>query len=106
MANFYERATYDLTTTNLTTVLTVNVSSVAIVKTIQCNEKDNSAVEVDTFLNSTRIGHTAVQNTTINLLAGVLNLQAGDAIKLQANTANKITGVVSHLRIDRSQENG
>ena len=81
MANFYERSTYDLTTTNLTTVLTVNVSSVAI-------------------------GHTAVQNTTINLLAGVLNLQAGDAIKLQANTANKITGVVSHLRIDRSQENG
>jgi hypothetical protein len=36
MANFYKSDTFDLTTTNLTTVLTINASSIAIVKSVQC----------------------------------------------------------------------
>jgi hypothetical protein len=32
---FYKSDTFDLTTTNLTTVLTINASSIAIVKTVQ-----------------------------------------------------------------------
>jgi hypothetical protein len=106
MANFYERQLYNLNTTNLTTVLTINTSSVAIVKTVQASESDNSQVDVDVVLNSTVISHDSIQKNTVNLLTGVLNLQAGDVLKIQADTANKITGVVSYLRIDRSQENG
>jgi len=106
MANFYERQLYTLNTTNLTTVLTINTSSVAIVKTVQASENDNTQVDVDVVLNSTVISHDSIQKNTVNLLAGVLNLQAGDVLKIQADTANKITGVVSYLRIDRSQENG
>jgi carbonic anhydrase len=106
MANFYERQLYTLNTTNLTTVLTINTSSVAIVKTVQASENDNTQVDVDVVLNSTVISHDTIQKSTVNLLSGVLNLQAGDVLKIQADTANKITGVVSYLRIDRSQENG
>jgi hypothetical protein len=36
----------------------------------------------------------------------VLNLEAGDSIKAQAETANMIKGVISYALIDRSQENG
>ena len=106
MANFYERQLYTLNTTNLTTVLTINTSSVAIVKTVQASESDNTQVDVDVVLNSTVISHDSIQKSTVNLLTGVLNLQAGDVLKIQADTANKIKGVVSYLRIDRSQENG
>jgi hypothetical protein len=35
MANFYKSDTFDLTTTNLTTVLTINASSIAIVRAVQ-----------------------------------------------------------------------
>jgi hypothetical protein len=40
------------------------------------------------------------------MLKNTLNLEAGDAIKMQAATADEITGVVSYAFIDRSQENG
>ena len=40
------------------------------------------------------------------MIVNTLNLEAGDVIKMQANTANEITGVVSYALIDRSQENG
>jgi len=106
MANFYERQLYTLNTTNLTTVLTINTSSVAIVKTVQASESDNTQVDVDVVVNSTVISHDTISKSTVNLITGVLNLQAGDVLKIQADTANKITGVVSFLRIDRSQENG
>ena len=40
------------------------------------------------------------------MLINTLNLEAGDVIKMQADTSNAITGVVSYALIDRSQENG
>jgi len=40
------------------------------------------------------------------MIVNTLNLEAGDVIKMQADTANEITGVVSYALIDRSQENG
>ena len=32
-------------------------------------------------------------------------MEGGDVLKLQAGTANEITGQISYLFIDRSQEN-
>jgi hypothetical protein len=40
------------------------------------------------------------------MLKNTLNLEAGDAIKMQAGTANEITGVVSYALINRENENG
>jgi hypothetical protein len=33
-------------------------------------------------------------------------MEAGDILKIKANVANKASGQVSYLMIDRSQENG
>ena len=41
---------------------------------------------------------------TVNMLKNTLNLEAGDVIKMQAGTANEITGAVSYALIDRSQQ--
>ena len=35
-----------------------------------------------------------------------INLEAEDVLKMQADTANEISGLVSYALIDRSQENG
>jgi hypothetical protein len=50
----YKNAVFDLTTTNLTTVLTISVSAVAIVKTVQTVHDTASAVDTDLFLKKHR----------------------------------------------------
>jgi hypothetical protein len=40
------------------------------------------------------------------MIVNTLNLEAGDVIKMQADTANEITGVVSYALINRENENG
>ena len=52
------------------------------------------------------IGHAQLNKNTTNMIVNTLNLEAGDVIKMQADTADKITGAVSYALIDRSQENG
>ena len=44
--------------------------------------------------------------STINAAEQGLNLEAGDAIKVQAETADKIEVVVSYALINRENENG
>ena len=46
----YKSAVFDLTDTNLTTVLTVATSAVAIVKTVQASHMDASNVDADLYL--------------------------------------------------------
>ena len=107
----YKSAVFNLTTTNLTTVLTVATSAVAIVKTVQAVHDTASAVDSDLFLKKSGgsnviIGHESLNKETVNMLKNTLNLEAGDAIKMQAGTANEITGVVSYALINRENENG
>jgi hypothetical protein len=111
MANFYKSDTFDLTTTNLTTVLTINASSIAIVRSVQVCTIDNTAVDIELFLGKSggsdvEIAHKVINKTTENLALPVINMEAGDVLKIQADTANKSSGQVSYLLIDRSQENG
>jgi hypothetical protein len=107
----YKNAVFDLTTTNLTTVLTISVSAVAVVKTVQAVHDTASAVDTDLFLKKSGgsdviIGHEDLNKETVNMLKNTLNLEAGDTIKMQAGTANEITGVVSYAFINRENENG
>jgi flagellar motor switch protein FliM len=111
MANFYKSLTFDLTTTNLTTVLSINVSSIAIVKSVQASHATVSNVGVDLYVkklggSDVEIGHAQLNKSSENMVKGILNLEAGDILKMKADTANEITGQVSYLLIDRSQENG
>ena len=88
MANFFKSNTFDLTTTNLTIVLSVNTF---------LTKNGASAVQ---------IGHAQLNKSTANLLVDTLNLEAGDVISVQASTADAVSGAVSYMLIDRSQENG
>jgi|TARA_Y100000592_G_C5299750_1_gene234910 hypothetical protein len=111
MANFFKSTTFNLTTTNLTTALTINSSSVAIVKTVQATHDTASNVDVDLFIKKSggsdvSFSHAQLNKSSVNLLKDVINLEAGDMLKIKAGTANEITGQISYLLIDRSQENG
>ena len=108
----YKNETFDLTTTNITTVLTIPTSAVGIVKTVQAVHNTASNVDTDLLIRKNGavadvlISHEILNKNTVDMLKNTLNLEAGDAIKMQADTANEITGVVSYALIDRSQQNG
>jgi hypothetical protein len=107
----YKSAVFDLTDTNLTTVLTIATSAVAIVKTVQASHESASNVDVDLYIKKSggsdvEVGHSQLNKNMVNMVVNTLNLEAGDVIKIQASAANEITGVVSYALIDRSQENG
>lgn len=107
----YKSDVFNLTTTNVTTVLTVSTSAIAIVKTVQAVHDTASSVGTDLFLKKSGgsdviIAHNELNKETVNMIVNTLNLEAGDVIKMQAATSNVITGVVSYALINRSQENG
>ena len=107
----YKSAVFDLTTTNLTTVLTISTSAVAIVKTIQASHQNVSNVDADLFLKKSggsdvEVGHAQLNKSMTNMITNTLNLEAGDVIKMQAGTADEITGFVSYALINRENENG
>ena len=107
----YKSETFNLTDTNLTTVLSISTSAVAIVKMVQAVHDTASNVDTDLYVTKSggsniQIAHETINKSTVNMLKDTLNLEAGDAIKMQADTANLITGAVSYALIDRSNENG
>ena len=105
MSNTYKSTFFDLTTTNQTTVYTVPTGVKALVRTIQLtNHTGNTNVEVfvtDTSATLTvEIAHiTMSARSTENFAKGTIVLDAGDIIKITADTANRVTGTVSILEI-------
>jgi len=111
VANFYKSEAFNLTTTNLTTALTISTSAIAIVKTVQAVHDTASNVDTHVILKKAggsdiKISYEELNKETQNMLKGPLNMEGGDVLKVQAGTANEITGQISYLLIDRSQENG
>jgi len=107
----YKSETFDLTTTNVTTILTCPSDATIIVKALQTSHQAASNVDVDVFLQKSggsdvEISHAQLNKSFTNMVSSSLNLEASDVLKVQADTANQITGAVSYALIDRSQENG
>ena len=107
----YKSETFDLTTTDVTPILTCPSDATIIVKSIQAVH--DTASNVDTHALLTKSGGSAVKiayeelnKATANMVKGSLNLEASDVLSMQAGAANEITGIVSYALIDRSQENG
>ena len=91
----YKNKGFTLTTTNLTTVLTINVTSVGIVKSINITNEHNSNNLTELYLHDVSAGvdyeffHKDLTADATEQCAGqVLNLEAGDSIKAQTETAN------------------
>ena len=107
----YKSETFDLTTTNVTPILTCPSDATIIVKSLQASHQTASNVDVDVFLQKSggsdvEISHAQLNKNFTNMVSSSLNLEASDVLKVQADTANQITGAVSYALIDRSQENG
>ena len=107
----YKSDTFDLTTTDKTTVLTCPSDATIIVKSLQTSHQAGGTVQIDAYLQKSggsdvEIAHDSLSAGFSNLVLSSLNMEADDVLKMQAGTANEITGVVSYALIDRSQENG
>jgi hypothetical protein len=107
----YKSETYDLTTTNITTVLTCPSNATILVKSFQASHQTASNVDVDVYLqksggSNVEISHAQLNKSFTNMISDTLNMEASDVLKIQAGTADTITGVVSYALLDRSQENG
>lgn len=107
----YKSTTFDLTTTNITTILTCPADATLLVKSLQASHQAASNVDVDAYLqksggSNVEISHAQLNKSFTNMVSDTLNMEASDVLKIQADTADTITGVVSYALLDRSQENG
>ena len=116
MSIFYKNQGFKQTGTGKTTVLTCPTDGTIIVKSIYCANNDASSGIlvnmnfVDSSDSSTEyefFRDEVAAKTQVNATPAGLNLEAGDAITVQAATgSNKIQGAITYALLDRSQENG
>ena len=106
MANLYKNVGIDVDNTDLTSIYTVPAGRTTIVKSIQLTNEhsSNNLVELhvtDSSASATfEFFHkTMATGTTENGVLSPLVLEAGDIVKIQVGTANKIEGVMSYLEI-------
>ena len=111
----YKSEAFELSTTNITTVLTCPADATIIVKNLQASSHDGaSGVNVDAYLRKSgttddvRIAKVEINDNPRfhNLVLTGLNMEASDILKVQADNADDISGFVSYALINRSQENG
>tara|TARA_R100001463_G_scaffold45090_2_gene93144 strand:- start:36 stop:386 length:351 start_codon:yes stop_codon:yes gene_type:complete len=112
----YKNQGFKQASTGKTTVFTCPSDATAIVKSVYCANNDaSSGVLVNMNLVDSSDSSTEYEffrdevgaKSQVNATPQGLNLEAGDAITVQAATgSNTIQGAVSYALIDRSQENG
>lgn len=108
MANTYKNAMFDLTDTTKTSVYTCPANTTALIKTIQVTNIDTGNQELESFVTDSsdsdaehEIAHVTIASKTVeNIAKGTIVLEAGDVLKLQAATADKIAGIISLVEID------
>ena len=116
MSIFYKNQGFKQTGTGKTTVLTCPTDGTIIVKSVYVANNDASSAIlvnmnfVDSSDSSTEyefFRDDVAAKTQVNATPEGINLEAGDAITVQASTgSNKIQGAISYALLDRSQENG
>jgi len=113
MAVLYKNQGYTLTTTSLTTVLSINTSTVAIIKEISLANIHNNNVQVNYYLNDYSASvsyvffHVKVPaDSQYNAVANALILEQGDYLIFKADTANVISGQISYALLNREGTNG
>ena len=108
----YKSDTFALSTTNITNILTCPANATIIVKNIETVHDTASNVDTDLFIrkfgagSDVQLAHKQMNKETFNFALDTINLEASDILKMQAGTADEISGLISYALIDRSQENG
>ena len=106
MANIYKNAKVDLTTTNLTTLITVPSDTTAIVRSLLVSNDSGSqdtitvsitdaAAAVFSLFKLESVNHVS----TKELLTGPLVLKDSEILKVQAATADRLHVVARYLEI-------
>ena len=116
MSIFYKNQGFKQADASKTTVLTCPVDGTIIVKSIYCANNDASSAIlvnmnfVDSSDSSTEyefFRSDVAAKAQVNASPQGLNLEAGDAITVQAATgSSKIQGLISYALINRENENG
>lgn len=112
----YKNQGFKQTDTSKTTVFTCPNDATVIIKSIYCANNDaSSAILVNMNLVDSSDSSTEYEffrgdvaaKTQVNATPQGFNLEAGDAITVQAATgSSKIQGAISYALLDRSQQNG
>ncbi len=119
MANVFKSAMVDITTTNLTTVLTVPTANPGatppvmpttdVVKSLLiCNDSGSTTlVDVEVVRGAATFevfkAKSIATNTTTELLTQPLVLQESDVLKVQANAANQVHVIASFMEVTKGQ---
>ena len=116
MSIFYKNQGFKQSDTSKATVLTCPTDGTIIVKSVYCAHNDaSSAILVQMNLVDSSDSNTEYEffrddlaaKSQVNATPQGLNLEAGDAITVQAATgSNKIQGAISYALINRENENG
>ena len=116
MSIFYKNQGFKQGDTSKTTVLTCPTDGTIIVKSIYCANNDaSSSILVNVNFVDLSDSNTEYEffrddvpgKSQVNASPQGLNLEAGDAITVQAATgSNKIQGLISYALINRENENG
>ena len=119
MANVFKSAMLDVTTTDLTTLITVPTAdpgatppvppTTNVVKSILvCNDSGSTTLlDVEVVRSSATFEifkqKSIATNTTTELLTQPLVLQESDVMKVQANAANQVHVIASFMEITKGQ---
>ena len=116
MSIFYKNQGFKQTGTGKTTVLTCPADGTIIVKSIYCANNDaSSGIVVNMNFVDSSDSSTEYEffrdevgaKSQVNASPQGLNLEAGDAITVQAATgSSKIQGLINYALINRENENG
>ena len=119
MANVFKSAMVDITTRNLTTVITVPTANPGatppvmpttdVVKSLLvCNDSGSTTlVDVEVVRGAATFevfkAKSIATNTTTELLTQPLVLQESDVLKVQANAANQVHIIASFMEVTKGQ---
>ena len=119
MANTFKSAMVDITTTDLTTIITVPTANPGatppvmpttdVVKSLLiCNDSGSTTlVDVEVVRGAATFevfkAKSVATNTTTELLTQPLVLQESDVLKVQANAANQVHILASFMEVTKGQ---
>jgi hypothetical protein len=110
MSTLYKSTGFNLTTTAITNVYTCPAETETIIKNIQSHNYGGSNVVLEIYISKNGTDydiahHTMTAKDSINAVDGVLVLEEGDILKMQAATANAISGLISYLEVRSDTKN-
>lgn len=110
MSTLYKSTGFNLTTTALTNVYTCPAETETIIKNIQSHNYGGSNVVLEIYISKNGTDydiahHTISAKDSLNAADGVIVLEEGNILKMQAATANSISGLVSYLEVRSDTKN-